>query len=306
MPASKSHKCPSCSESVTKSSGGVICRICSQWFHNECAKISEKELQAMRVIKFNAFMCSHCESNLNSDRNQNDGGIANGFRDLNKKLDDFMADNRAELTSIKSSLDDIKSEVSSCLSEMKADIAECGARVLSLEAENNVLHRRLNRADIVVAGLPQGLDDLVSPVVALGAVFKLSVTSQDIHYACYISNRRQILVKFNSVFLRDRIMREYFKTRTLKVGDLLQGDGSDLSSRVYLNDHFSPAAGQLNAVCRKLLRLRVISKFKILNGDNLKAKLTLLNGNMVTRNLDECTALLDGSNGNAASCNINN
>lgn len=296
MPTAKTTKCKSCSDSITKSQGSVMCRICSQWLHSSCANLSEKDLQSLRAIKANLFICTSCEPKLHNN-DKNDSGIANEFRNLNKKMDDFINNNKTELTSIKASLDDIKSEMSSCLTEIKSDIAECGSKVSNLEVENNVLHRRLNRADIVVSGLPAGLNNLISPVVALGSFYKIAVTSQDVNHVCYMNNRRQILVKFNSVFLRDSIMKEYFKTRALKVGDIIEGDGNDIDNRVYLNDHFSPAAAQLNVVCRKLLRQRIVTKFTILNADRLKAKLTLPNGNVVIYDSVECTSLLNDGNG---------
>lgn len=292
MPTVKAIKCMGCSESITKSHKSARCRICSQSWHAACANLSEKDLQSLKALKSSFFICTSCESNLDNNGN-NDSCVANQIREMNKKLDDFTATNKAELTTITASLDVIKGEMSACLTEIKSDIAECGTKVSNLEVENNVLHRRLNRPDIVVAGLPEGLSDLVAPVIALGSFFNIVVTRQDVNHVCYMNNRRQILIKFNSVFLRDSIMREYFKTRALKVGDIIEGDGSDLVNRVYLNDHFSPAAAQLNAVCRKLLRQRIVTKFKILNADHLKAKLTLPNGNAVVRDSVECASLLN-------------
>lgn len=215
------------------------------------------------------------------------------MRNLNEKLDGFITKNESEMLAIKTSLDDIKSEMSSCLTDMKSSIAECGSKVTNLEAQNNIIHRRLNRANVVVAGLPEGITDLVDVVVALGDFYKVALTRHDVHHVCYLYNKKQILIKFNSVFVRDGIMKEYFKTRTLKVCDLIKGDGDDLVNRVYLNDHFSPAASRLNAVCRKLLRLQAIKKFSIINADRLRARLTLLNGNEVVRDALECDSLLD-------------
>ncbi|KAI8116597.1 hypothetical protein CVS40_11346 [Lucilia cuprina] len=76
-----------------------------------------------------------------------------------------------------------------------------------------------------------------------------------------------LLVKFNSVHLRDSVMKEYYKTRTLKVCDVM---GGDIDRQVYFNDHHSSAT-----ICRRLLRLKVITKYKILNADKVKTKLIL-------------------------------
>lgn len=219
MPSTKSVKCGACNESITKSQGSINCRICSHWLHASCAKISEKDLSAFKAIKSSAFICASCDSNLN-DVGDN-VCVANEICKLNKKFDNFILNNQLEQSSIKVALDSIKSEVSSCLSVMKADIAQCNERIndvqsatsskiFALEAENNVLHRRLNRADFLIGGLPEGMHDLVSPVVALGQFYKVPITCQDINQVCYINNRKQILVKLNNVCSRDGIMREYF------------------------------------------------------------------------------------------------
>lgn len=67
--------------------------------------------------------------------------------------------------------------------------------------------------------------------------------------------RKAMLVKFNSVHLRDNLMEEYYKARMLKVCDVVSGD---IDSRVYLNDIFSPAAVKLNQMCRSLLQSKII------------------------------------------------
>lgn len=297
MPPSKTIKCVSCSDSITKTQGSIGCKICSCWLHASCANLSDKDLQALKALKSSFFICTMCQSNLNNNHQQGGSSVADEVRSLNIKFDAFISKNQSELLSIKTAIDDIKTEVSSCLNEMKTDIAECGSKVTDLEAENNVIHRRLNRANVVVAGLPEGIPDLVAVVIALGDFYNVSITRQDIHHVCYLRNRKQVLIKFNSVIIRDDVMKEYFKTRSLKVGDLIEGDGSDLVNRVYLNDHFSPAASQLNALCRKLLRLQLVRKFKIINSDKLRAKLTLPNGNEVVRDPLECASLLGNDNG---------
>lgn len=82
-------------------------------------------------------------------------------------------------------------------------------------------------------------------------------------------------------------MHEYFKTRSLKLNNFIDGD---IDSRVYLNDHFSPAAGRLNA--KKLIRKDVIKKFKILNSDKVKAKITMNDNREVVYGPAECADLL--------------
>lgn len=304
MPGAKTVDCGTCNTAITKTQGCISCKICSKWIHASCAKLSDKDLIALKAIKSSAFICASCEYNL-TNRHDNDS-IAGDVRNLSKKFDEFIISNKDEQNSIKLALDDIKGEVSACLSEIKSDITKCNDRIngvetvafskiSNLEAGCNALHRRLNRADFLISGLPEGLDDLMAPVIAVAAKFNVDLAKHDINHVCYINGKRNILVKLNSVANRDKIMRQYFKTRTLRVCDIMGTTLSDITSRVYLNDHYTPAASFLNTICVKLRRLNIISKFKILNGDKATAKITLLDGKEIIRDIEGCNAILNGA-----------
>lgn len=165
-------------------------------------------------------------------------------------------------------------------------------KIADLEDENNMLHKRLNRADIVVNGLPDGLSDFMVIIRDIGKIYNLDISTHDINYACYFNNRKSVLYKFNNVFLRDNLMREYFKSRSLKLCDVI---GGDINSRLYLNDHYSPAAGRLHTLCRKLLQKKIITKYKVLNADKVKASLTMSDGRIMTCNFSECASFLDNT-----------
>ncbi|XP_046801561.1 uncharacterized protein LOC124418678 isoform X1 [Lucilia cuprina] len=184
---------------------------------------------------------------------------------------------------------------------MKSEIVDCNKlinnveistsnKITALEEENNCLHRRLNRTNIIVTGLPAGIDDLMPVIMKLGTIFDVPICTYDLQYICYMNNRKSILVKFNSIFVRDKIMSQYFKTRSLKVRDFVDGD---VDLRVYLNDHYSPAASRLNMICKKLLRKDLIKKFRIMNSDRLRVKLTLPDDSEVVYSPSQCADLLD-------------
>lgn len=306
MPGTKATKCSICKLSISGTQGCIECNVCSKWVHGDCANLSDSELVALSKIKASAFICSLCERNLNKSCGSS-GGVSEDVRSLNAKFDLFMSNYQTEQNSIKSVLDVIKSDMKSCFADIKNDIVQCNIRVAqveastsskisALEAENNALHRRLNRADFLIGGLPEGLGDLAPAVIAIGAVFNVTITRQDIYHVCYVHKSKQILVKLNSMALRDIIMKEYFKSRTLKLCDVLNGPGSDITSRVYLNDHYTPAAGQLNSVCMKLRRSKRIAKFKILNGDKARVKVIFPDGKETVLDVNECASLLNEPN----------
>lgn len=308
-------KCGICGDAIGRRNS-IQCDVCESWIHQTCGNVSDADYALFSNNVMMKFICANCGKNPN--RNQ----PTDEFRSLHKKLDDILRKGQEDINSLKDSLnsavDDIKSEMGSYMKEIKDDIVACNNRISNVEAstcskishleeENHVLYKRLNRADIVIRGLPEGLEDLVPVVVALGAFFNIPVAGHDISHACYINFKKLVLVKFNNVFLRDNIMKEYFKSRTLRrcniIGDDVVSENSDLNvsaingaagnvaaaingatvaakitDRVFLNDHYSPAATRLNAACRKLLYDKAIKKYKIFNNDKLKAKITLLNG----------------------------
>ncbi|XP_061392860.1 uncharacterized protein LOC133328309 [Musca vetustissima] len=62
---------------------------------------------------------------------------------------------------------ELKAEIGSCKEQIQNVEASTSSKITELETEINVLHRRLNRADILIGGLPAGLPDLIAPVLAL-------------------------------------------------------------------------------------------------------------------------------------------
>lgn len=258
MPVTKGPKCGVCDNPVGKSKGSFMCCKCKLWFHPACAKVPENLLPLLDKTSSIAFTCLTC---FNASSNDCDL-IGDEVRALANSFNNFVKSNQESRDSFEASmskiLSDFKNEVSNCLDTMKTDLINCNklvnkledstsAKIDALKMENDILHRRLNRADIMVSGLPAGLENLSSTIISLCSFFDIDISSKDIYHACYLNNKRLILVKFNNVSIRDQIMKEYFKSRSLKVFDVI---GGDINTRVYLNDHFSPAASNLNLLCR--------------------------------------------------------
>lgn len=325
MPAAKIYKCGICTLAIGKTQGSLQCRVCRKWLHASCANVSDKDLNMYSEAKSMVYICPTCDDSL-IDKDDGNAEIRNlskkldGFinkhqsdsAELNKKMDDFIRKNDEEKLALRNvfleAVAEIRNDMNACMTNMKKDIIDCNklikhiddsttSKINTLEVENNVLHRRLNRADIVIGGLPDGLTDLVAPVLALGATYNVNITAGDVNHVCYMNNKKQILVKFNNVIARDMIMKEYFKSRSLTISNLLSDvrSGGDLGNRVYLNDHYSPAASHLNGFCRKLLRNKCIVRFKIMNFDKLKVKLTLPDGKDVVLDSTECFEMFNAA-----------
>lgn len=301
MPAAKvQYKCGDCHEGIAKAQSSVQCKACAIWFHVSCAGLNEKALSSLKGCKSLSFTCKSC-----TDSAPDLKLLRHEISELNSKLDTFIGKADTEQAAIHKTIADtvnsFKAEIASCLKEMKSEILDCNKlihhmdlstnkKITELEVENNVLHKRINRADIVVSGLPDGLDDLIAPIVKIGSIFDVEISPLNINHACYFNNRKAVLYKFNNVFLRDRIMKAYFKTKSIKICDVI---GGEIDMRLYLNDHFSPASGKLRYICSRLLHKKVIMKYRILNTDIVKAKIVLVNGKEVVYTLSECTSLLN-------------
>lgn len=301
MPATKVFKCVICQDSIGKTHGSIQCKICKQWLHLQCADVSEKHLALFKDRpKSFFFTCSGCADVCSDDRHTRDDVKA-----IKTSFDEFVKASKEDNTAFKNTmaqvLSDFKNEISLCIKEIKPDIVTCNklidkisasttSKLSALETENNILHRRLNRGDIVVNGLPSGLNNLSSTVISLCNHYNIRISEQNLNHVCYMSDRKLILVKFNNVNVRDSLMKEYYKTRSLKVKNIL---GGEIESRVYLNDHFSPAASNLNSLCRKMMRQKIITKFKLINKDKPKAAITLCDGKEVVYDTSECADLLN-------------
>lgn len=173
MPAASKTLCDSCKGAIGKG-GSIMCRIWSNWFHSECADFSAKDIAALKAIGKSVYICGKCDRNLDNGGRRH---ISDDIQSLNKKFDNFITSNQNEQDSIKKVLEEIKTNMTACLNDMKRDILECNKRIdefasfssniLDLQVENNILHRRLNRGDIIISGLPENITDLFSVAVGL-------------------------------------------------------------------------------------------------------------------------------------------
>lgn len=72
----------------------------------------------------------------------------------------------------------------------------------SVNRNNNMLHTRLNRADIDVSGVSEGLNHIGDVVMRLCSHFSINVAINDLFHVCYMNNKKALLVKFNNLVKR--------------------------------------------------------------------------------------------------------
>jgi len=179
--------------------------------------------------------------------------------DLQKQIRRGLEEIKSE---IKTTLDGIRTEFSNEIKNLRDNVENVNnfvktmddqwhTEISYLEVEINKLHKRLNRNDIIISGLPEGLTDLIAPAISIAKHFGINITATEIQQISYIFGKKAILTKFVSANTRDRILTEYFKARNMVLKNVI---GGDITSRVYLNEHLSPLANKLNYTCRKLLK----------------------------------------------------
>ncbi|XP_073822343.1 uncharacterized protein [Musca autumnalis] len=209
---------------------------------------------------------------LLSMKRQLDINMAQFMQEFEAKTDVFFESLNTQFAELKSSF----AEVNKSVSELKLSVYEVrktatdmerrlSDRICELEKFNSVLQRRLNRANVVIRGLPDNIRDLRAQIINIAKVCGIQLDRRDLMQCCYISDRRAVLVKFNSVQDRDALMRNFAKKGRILLKEVMEN--CLVESRIYINDHLIKSTSKLIYACRGLLRRKQIKKFRLINGD---------------------------------------
>uniref|UniRef100_A0A1A9VNV6 Uncharacterized protein n=1 Tax=Glossina austeni TaxID=7395 RepID=A0A1A9VNV6_GLOAU len=191
---------------------------------------------------------------------------------------------------ISSKLEDMSSKMHSWAEKVDELERFATKKIIQLERKNNRLHCYMNRADIVIKGIPRTVksEKLRDIVIAIGNVYGVAITPANVNFCSRIQRQGAVLAKFNSVAERDLIMKRYFTDLKLKLCQIY--NTHDVVSRVYLDHNYTPVVAKMRYICRNLLREKKIKKFTIINFCNPKAKLTLLTNSEICLAPDELVA----------------
>lgn len=144
-------------------------------------------------------------------------------------------------------VNDVRNDLSTDLTNLKSNVEVCQQsakrinevtcnKLDGLVAHNNVLERRLNRSNILIKGLNKGIKNLRKPVLKIASICNVSIQHTDVQHCCYIGNGEVVLVKFNSIYLRDTIMANYFKIKSILLKDVIGEDDDTNNKAVDGND----------------------------------------------------------------------
>lgn len=209
------------------------------------------------------------------------------LHDINKRMEEVVQEMRLDYDK---KIKKIEEETMNCSALVKQCESRCDNAIQDIEAENDISRRRLNRANIVINGLPRGILDLREPITKIAALCNVELRPSDIQHCCYFNGGKSVLLKLNSVYTRDCIMVNFNKRSSLLLCDVV---GGEVRSKVYLNDHLCRATSKLLFVCRKLKRQNKVKKFKLFNADRATVELEMTNGSRKVLNLTECAEMLD-------------
>lgn len=197
--------CTICSTNCKKVDA-ITCAFCNSYQHISCVSklpnLSQSALESISKVKPGyMFGCKKCviSSAANSSNSKIDA--------IEKQLSDLTNIIKENITS---QLTDIKSDISKSISRNEKFETETNKKIENLQSENDFLHRQLNRADIVVSGIPSHLSntDLYSTAIKIGKACDVNVIESDINFCTWIRRKSAVLIKFNSVLKRDSIMQQ--------------------------------------------------------------------------------------------------
>lgn len=144
----------------------------------------------------------------------------------------------------------------------------------------------------ILNGHSSGLHNISDFLIKIAAICNVDINQIDTQHCCNFAGGKSILVKLNSVLLRDSIMANYRRGPPIKLNAVI---GGNLQTNVYIDDHLTPASARLMYVCRQLRNQRKITKFILVNGDEPGVNVLLPDGNERFLRIDDCEALWNHS-----------
>lgn len=296
--------CGSCNLDIGRKRS-LLCTSCDQWFHVECQAVTKEMFSVLDKNRNLSYTCKECFENPPTDAADSNvfkQEMRMEFASLQRTLRSLATDIKKEQDELKVKIDAVVSDISNIRAEfansvklMRDEVDKCKNMITSndastskkmydLELQNHSLYFRSCRSEVIITGLSNSLNNINEAVIKLCNYFKVQINASEICKAVYIKNKNAILVKFKKISTRDKIMSEYFRTKSLTRSDIEEGAAT---TRVYLNDNFSPLGTKLLRLCWKLGKDKLINRYSIIYREIPKTKITMPNGDIKTVDLQE-------------------
>lgn len=289
----------------------LLCTACDQWFHVECEAVSKEMFALLEKNRNLLYTCKECFANPPTDANdtmdfkqemrKEFASLQSTIRSLATDIKKDQDELKLKIDTVVSDVNEIRSELANSVKHLKDEVDNCKKTIIGnntavskklyeLELQNHQLFFRSCRSELIITGLSSNLNNINEAVLKLCNHFKVAINVNEISKAVYIKNKNAVLVKFCEVSTRDKIMSEYYRTKSLTRADIEEGTAT---TRVYLNDNYSPLVNKLVRLCWKLSKDKLINRYSIIYREIPKAKITLADGDIKTVDFRELIALFN-------------
>lgn len=323
MPTKKAQcQCQCCKKNVTKTQHSVWCALCKMYYHIECVGVSEEQHKLFcKNKKVFSFICPQCSNRTDKPANVVESqaslephddlnqSLHNLTMELEKQFEEhsrmFEQQVYASIAALDAKMveifDKFRAEQKAVVENIQLDVTHnydimkkvdeaASRRICSLERQNSILQRRLNRSNIVIKGLPKNIKELREVFIKIASLCNIFLSKSDIQHITYFSNGKAVLVKLTSVQTRDEIMSNFSKLKYLLLKDI---DGGISETKVFLNDHFTPDAANLISNCRKLRDAGLILGYKFINTDVPRVNVLFPNNIRKVLDMRQCLDMLN-------------
>lgn len=236
--------CNLCFAKLSDEKRGVQCSKCFRCFHCGCTKVESK---ITRNFKWCCVQCNESNAILELLNTQkNDISKLMEFANKVDKLSEDLSVLRDGIPSM------ISKEVNEVLSS---------DRIMNQMNNNS---KNETKKDILISGLPTSIKDsleLSNLIIKACSILGVDITLNDIFNCHWLGDKKNVIIKFNSLLIRDMVMKKYFQSKNLLLSQLLQGYNCE--SRVYFNNNYPTNTRRLLLYSRKLKKLKLIQDFKM-------------------------------------------
>lgn len=254
--------CCICLEKITEENTGVCCCGCLKKFHLACCKFDRNTRNNKdRLANWECISCVQ-----NKELKEMIGRQEVKLKEI-ERTSKKVAALTSEFVALKTSLPNlISEEINNALDSNNKKLND---DLLVTQSDqqavtNKVLSIQRNdlRREIIISGFPNHLnpDSFFNIIEKTCSHHNINITISDVYNCYWINKKKLLLVKFNSLLIRDALMRNYHLKRDLTLQDVFP---CNISSRIYLNDNNPDVLRKMIVYSRKLQKDNLITSFKI-------------------------------------------
>lgn len=259
-------KCFSCSKTITKKSPGLVCSRCEKNVHAspECAKLTNKQLQALKSTVGLEWSCEECLGSLSrrstfftpgDDSDEEDAKAIDSkklLRDISVEMRKII---KEEMESVQNSLEftcdqilkleeSMKNQnarikhIENKNSELQNENKNLQLRIATLEQRQQETDQKLISNYLEIDGLPETTENLQNITKSVAA--KIDVDAKEIRDVRRVGKRQDkagyLLVELSTKLSRDNWIVAA-KNQNLTVGDILPSTSQvTRTNRVYVRE----------------------------------------------------------------------